>query len=577
MLEILPPDQCSEILSSTINDCLLLSLALQYKKIKISLFLLELSSCLGHRQRSDCWNKGFHPLINAMSAGSIEMMYLISRNMEDINNYISGPYTPLLHAVLKADIRYVRLILLQGGDINLPCLNGISPLMASILNSKMCSFLVSQNANINHQDNDGNTALHEAAAKKRIESVKILINAEVDVRIRNKDGMMPLMMASVNVNHQTVLNLCELSEYSQIEKIEALEVLGACLVGRGCPNILYWFQALKMRNTRFSKMIDVPTLNVLDFSQEFTTKKELESLQAVPLKLAFQGILVIDRILGRNNFVYLRQLLQTTLIAIDEKKLEKVQQLIVYILQYCQEIPAHIVCTCSHFFKILFTKISSNDNPENIFENGAFDLFKIIAMATVETWYSVKDEYSRTPYIDRFQYSELADTFLYITSRIRNMNLPDDYESRFSQVVLQLIKEDPRFIHHHSLLHRVVKLTKKETWASVELIRLLLESGADINSKDYFRRTPLMYALKYGPDDRIREILELLMEYKCHLDYKDHEGFSAIDLPRWASLSFLQRSPRNLQCLAVEVILDYQIAYERTLPKGPKVFVDLHR
>ena len=578
MLETLPPDQCTRILSTTISDRLLLSFALEYNMIEISHYLYQLSLSQKRNERSDSWNKGVHPLINALSTDCFRIIFQISRNLRDINDYISASYTPLLYAVESSEVSYVRLILLLGGDINKPGLNGISPLIASISNSKMCSFLLSQNANGNHQDDEGNTALHQAAARMQSESAQILIKAEVDVRIRNKDGMTPLMSASVNINHQTVLDLCELSEYSQIEKIEALEVLGACSVGYQCPKISYWFQALEMRrNTRFHKILDVPAQKVLDFSREFTRKKELKSLQADQLKLAFQGILVIERIFGRNNSIYLRQLLQTTLIANDENKLEKFQQLIDYIVEYCQETPANIVVDCSHFFYDLFTEIFSDDNPGNIFENSTFDLFKILARATVETWHSVKDKFYGTPYNEHIQYSVLADTLLYITEIITSMNLPESHKGQLKEVVVQLVKDDPRFIHLHSLLHRAAGSTETEPWGSVELIRLLLESGADINSKDYFRRTPLMYALMYIPDDRIEEILEVFLEYNCHFDCRDYEGFSAMDFTRWASLSFASRSPRCLQCLAVEAILDNEIEYKDFLSEGLEVFVDLHR
>ena len=234
------------------------------------------------------------------------------------------------------------------------------------------------------------------------------------------------------------------------------------------------------------------------------------------------------------------------MIAENKNNLEKVQHLINYILQYCQETPTHIVADCSKLFQNLFTNISSNDNLGDVFENGEFDLFKIIVRATVKIWLSIKHKYNRTLFISHFEYSELADSFLYITAKIKSMNLPEDFKEQFNDVVVQLVKEDIRFIHHQSLLRRIIKSTETETWASVELMGLLLESGADIQSKDYFQRTPLMYALKYRPDDHIREILELFIEYKCHLDCRDNEGFSAMDLPRWASLSFVPRSSRSL-------------------------------
>ena len=577
MLERLPPHQCMKILNSTIYDQLPLAWALQYKKIVISQYLLNLSSIQDQRERSEGWDRGFHPIMNALKSGSPWMVFEIARDLWDINASIGGPYTPLFYAVETTEISYAGLILLLGGDINKPCLNGRSPLIASIYNKNMCSFLLELNANINHQDDDGNTALHLAAAQMQNETAKILIEAKADVRIRNKKGMTPLMLASVNINQELVMDLWEHAEYSQLERIEALEVLSACLVGYGSPDISYWILALEMRNLRFPKILDFPTKEVLDFSREFTMRNELESLLEDHLELAFQGILVIERILGRNNFVYLRLFLQTTLIAKEENNLEKVQQLIDYILQYCKEAPADIIAECSNIFEIFFTEIFSNDSLRNIFENGAFHLFKIIARATTEMWLLVKDKHYRTPFVENSCYALLTDTFLYIAENINNMNLAEEYKRQFNEVVIELVKADIRFIFDQSLLHRTLYFTREKPWASVELIRLLLKSGADINSKDYFRRTPLLYAIVFGPDNLIREILELLLEYKCHLDCRDCEWFSPMDFSRWTNLSILPRKPRSLKCLSAEAILDYRIEYEGTLIEGLKDFVELHR
>ena len=577
MLERLPPDQCKEILNSTIYDQLPLAWALQYKKIVISQYLLNLSSIQDQRERSEGWDRGFHPIMNAMKSGSSWMVFEIARNLWDINDFIRGAYTPLFYAVETTEISYAGLILLLGGDINKPSFNGRSPLIASISNRNMCSFLLELNANINHQDDDGNTALHLAAAQVTNATAKLLIEAEADVRIRNNVKMMPLMFASIYINQQLVMELLRHTKYSQLERIEALEVLSACLVGYGSVDITYWILALEMRNLRFPKILDVPTTEVLDFSREFTMRNELESLQADRLELAFQSILVIERILGRNNFVYLRLFLQTTLIAKEENNLEKFRQLTDYILQYCHEAPADIIAECSNSFGIFFTEIFSNGSLGNIFENGAFHLFKIIARATTEMWLLVKDKFYRTPYVENSCYAGLADTFLYIAENINNMNLAEEYKRQFNEAVIELVKADIRFISHQSLLHRTIYSTLTKPWASVELIRLLLKSGADINSKDYFRRTPLLYAIVFGPDNCIREILELLLEYKCHLDCRDCEGFSPMDFSRWTVISIRPRNPRSLKCLSAEAILDYRIEYEGILFEGLINFVELHR
>jgi len=63
---------------------------------------------------------------------------------------------------------------------------------------------------------------------------------------------------------------------------------------------------------------------------------------------------------------------------------------------------------------------------------------------------------------------------------------------------------------------------------SVEVVRLLLEAGAEVNSQNYYGESALMWAAASGPP----EIIELLLQQGARLDLRDNQGSNVYD---WAA------------------------------------------
>ena len=525
---------------------------------------------------SEVWEKTWHPIIAAMHIGNPVLIALILHSLHDINNNVNGLFTPLMISTLFGSLISVKLTVALGANVNRLCFHRRSPLMESTSDSEVCSYLISQGANVNQQDEDGCTALHLAVAGRPIESVIHLINAGTDVSIQNYEGMNALIWATMNLNVMAVDYLINQPAYSNLDRIEAFEILNACFVCARDSFLIFWKHALVMRNIQgFPKNYQIPAQEILDLSQEFTTERELENLIHSPLHLAFQGILVIERILGKNNRLYLQVLLQTALIAYQQNHFLKLKELINYIHKYCQE-TSFVTPNLSHF-KTVFEEIAKESDSEFFFEYGGFTLFKFIAQQTVKMWKVNKDLIYRYPFLVYNHHHVIIDTFLYMTSTIVNMNLSQLYSGQFREVVKNLVKEDVKVILHQSILHRAIKLTKLTPWSTVELLRVLLESGAQINSKDYIRRTPVMYALKHVPDDILIDVLALFSEYGFHPDCRNNEGFTAMDDIYWGRSGINRNTPLSLKCLATGVILDKGINYERYLPKILKEFVNFHK
>lgn len=58
------------------------------------------------------------------------------------------------------------------------------------------------------------------------------------------------------------------------------------------------------------------------------------------------------------------------------------------------------------------------------------------------------------------------------------------------------------------------------------IVRILLENGADVNKAGYDEQTPLMMAVEMGHE----EVVEILLEYGANLDAKTNEGYTVFDM-----------------------------------------------
>ena len=516
VFERLQPEQCIKILNSTVQGCLPLYSAISFDRFEIASYLLEHSLVQGRRKMCEVWKNTRHPLIAAVIVNNLDLIKLILQNLYDINDNIFGHLSPLMIAIYLGNLMTVETLVAMGAEIDQPCIHGQTPLMISTSDNDICCFLSRWNVNINHQDEEGFTALHLAVTEGSKPCTNSLINAGADVKIRNNEGMNPLTWAAINLNIEEVIRLMEQSAYSVLDKIETLEIINACCIFSKKISLLGWKKALQMRTQNgLPKNCDILLYEILDFSQEFTTEMQLETIGYHPLRLAFQGILVIERILGRNNRVYIKVLLQTAVIAEQRKKFVKLQQLIDYIQDYCQD--SSYVALNFLYFNNLFNEIAKYNDTAIFFEYGGFTVFKIIAQATINMWTFVKHNVYTNPFLIDRHYSELVDTFLYMTSAIRYFILFPPYLGQFEEEVKKVVREDVRLLIHQSLLHRAIKLMKTNRWSTVDLLRLLLESGADGNAKDYFQRTPIVYVSLNVPESFLNEVLTLFKEYGIEL------------------------------------------------------------
>ncbi len=106
----------------------------------------------------------------------------------------------LFKATEKNDAKHVRLLIKGGYDVNTQNKNGFTPLhdAANYGHVEAAQQLIKADADINKQNNYGRTPLQRAAFWGRVEITQQLIKADADVNKQDSGGWVPLHWAAFN-------------------------------------------------------------------------------------------------------------------------------------------------------------------------------------------------------------------------------------------------------------------------------------------------------------------------------------------------------------------------------------------
>ncbi|CAG8732672.1 9207_t:CDS:2, partial [Racocetra fulgida] len=127
----------------------------------------------------------------------------------------TNPSTAIFNAILQDNVGLIRSILNQTNyDLNnLRNRDGKTPLMVAACEN--CSLVTMFLCNLNNlkidlQNNDGDSALHQASAAGNVEIVEILINANARVDLCNNENITPLIIAAYNGHADVCQTLIDL-------------------------------------------------------------------------------------------------------------------------------------------------------------------------------------------------------------------------------------------------------------------------------------------------------------------------------------------------------------------------------
>ncbi len=151
-------------------------------------------------------NLGYTALMDAVRLDKIDLVRMVlAKEGIDVNAKSDGEYTALMWAADRQNILVVNeLLAVPGIEIDAKNELGLSALMMRRTSIEIRKRLIEAGANINLQDNNGNTLLITASEKNQPKIVELLVNASANLNIQNHSGQTALMHACRAGNREIV-------------------------------------------------------------------------------------------------------------------------------------------------------------------------------------------------------------------------------------------------------------------------------------------------------------------------------------------------------------------------------------
>lgn len=255
----------------------------------------------------DCFIEGATALWCASGAGHFDIVRNLVNNGADVNHSTRSSSTPLRHACFEGHLNIVEYLIENGAHINTTNdANSTCLMIASFKGHvQVVSYLIGKGADLDAKDENGDTAFHYAADEGKLEIIKIF-NKFGAMIVRNNKGMTPLLLAATRT-HENVVDFFIDNKYcSQLESVEALELIGASYATNNPPCNLekaydYLYKAMIWRTDTYIYKIPPKPIPVYGYHVECQSINELRRIQNNSDDLKMESLVTRERILGSNN------------------------------------------------------------------------------------------------------------------------------------------------------------------------------------------------------------------------------------------------------------------------------------
>ena len=329
--------------NSTYDNCTPLMIAAERGQMKLVTFLIEHGANLDRRDKDD--QTALHYAVCGFDVSCEILSYLIENGAE-VNAFTRRDNcTPLMLACKYGHLNAVTSLIEHGAEVNLQDAFGntavyyalnysdgspevlsrlmrdraavnnacrrdnCTPLMMACQYGHMnaVTFLIEHGANMDLQDEDGNTALHYAVNAGAVDTL-LDLGALHLIPVCNKHGLTPLLQASNRRKSEKVKCLIQRPEITKEQKIEALELLGASIITECDPGIEKGFKYIKNgMEERFANPSQPLLKQQMEPVKAYQNRKECQTLEELAQiegdvgAIVMESLYIRERILGKEN------------------------------------------------------------------------------------------------------------------------------------------------------------------------------------------------------------------------------------------------------------------------------------
>nr|XP_002121288.1 protein fem-1 homolog CG6966-like [Ciona intestinalis] len=244
------------------------------------------------------------PLWCAAAAGHFSVVKCLVQHKADPNCTTQTNSTPLRAACFDGHLGIVKYLLEHKADIEIANRHEHTCLMIACYkgHTDIVKMLLEAGANVNRCSVKRNTALHDCAENGSVSIAKLLLQFGARTQ-KDGHGMTPLMTAAVAGHVQLTEYFSALPDTPLMERINAIELLGATFLDKRHDMTLahqFWRKAIVLRNLHRPPCSDFTSNPVAAYGniKEPQTIAELEESRSDPERCRIIALLIRERVLG---------------------------------------------------------------------------------------------------------------------------------------------------------------------------------------------------------------------------------------------------------------------------------------
>ena len=467
-------------------------------------------------------------------------------------------------------------------------------------NVREIQLLIEHGANVDFQDQNGNTALHYVVlhcshghcsrhwytirncAQK---FVSALWNAGAS-HLSNNQGLTPLLLASNNGNVAVVECIIKQTEITKEQRIDALELLGATCVLSNPDDRKGFLYIENGMSERFRDPLhpllkqQMKPIEAYQNRKESQTTTDLQDIRGNWKATIMEGLIIRERILGVNNALLVPRISSVassfrrnfSVFAFFALKMHAIK-----IAHHCNQTALNDLQGIIKVVKELLDKWTDGAKDDDFVER----LDEVILAYAHEIQIAMKKK-NRCPVLFLWE----------LILMIRKFNCGENGKLPSASLFLKtLCNVNPGDHEGNTLLHQFVRYNinchyhRNKSCSHIGEVKFLLNSGFNVNAINNRGDTPLHLAVyfKSWRNDALKQLeidmLKLLIDKGAHHDFVNNDGKTPMDTANNNEARMIlteQRRKLELQCIAAKAVKKLGIPYMGVVPKTLEKYISMH-